>query len=178
MWKTARVLAVWSVLSVVQYAWGTPVCWTSAEGGNGHGYELARLPGPDLGWESARIAAESATHNGVNGHLATVSSAAENAFLLNLLAQAPEVFYVWLGGHQSNSSAPPSEGWTWITGEPWIYTRWAAGEPNDYAGVPESYLAMWGVNSGREPGAWNDEGYNIAKGGISSNSTYHPLLLR
>ena len=164
MLKTTQTLALWSALALSQAAWATPTCWTIAEGGNGHCYELAQLPGPDVSWAAALTAAQSTSYGNVTGHLATVSSAGEDALLLNLLTAQPWARFAWLGGYQTSPLALPDQGWTWVTGEPWDYTHWASGEPNDYVGVAESYLAMWGVNSGREPGTWNDEGYYVVEG--------------
>ena len=62
-------------LSVVQ--------WTTASGGNGHYYELVLPadPSENYSWTQANAAASSMTDNGSQGYLATVTSAAENAFL-------------------------------------------------------------------------------------------------
>ena len=35
----------------------------------------------------------------------------------------------------------PAGGWRWIAGEPWVYTKWDAGEPND------TYLGGWGKDA-------------------------------
>ena len=56
----------------------------------------------------------------------------------------------------------PAEGWHWVTGEPWSYTNWNAGEPNDAgneAGEDELFLEMFGTSPSpgeREQGRWND----------------------
>jgi hypothetical protein len=44
----------------------------------------------------------------------------------------------------------PAEGWGWITGEPFFYTNWAPGEPND-AG-DENHIHF----HPHHPGQWND----------------------
>jgi hypothetical protein len=45
--------------------------------------------------------------------------------------------------------------WRWITGEPWKFTAWSDGEPNDQFGAAtENYLEFVPVWRGR----WNDEG--------------------
>ncbi len=38
---------------------------------------------------------------------------------------------MWYGGFQPPGVTPPNSGWEWVTGEPWDYTNWAPGEPND-----------------------------------------------
>jgi hypothetical protein len=69
-----------------------------------------------------------------------------------------------LGGYQDRMSAEYSEpagGWRWITGEPWNFTNWGSGEPNDayngHGDPGEDYLSSWtGVQGFR----WGD-GDNI-----------------
>ena len=41
----------------------------------------------------------------------------------------------WLGGLQSEGSAEPSSGWHWITGEPFTFTIWGTGQPDNWEGV-------------------------------------------
>jgi hypothetical protein len=50
----------------------------------------------------------------------------------------------------------PSNGWVWVTGEPFIFSNWAAGEPNNIAGGggAEDYAEMFGS------GEWNDAELN------------------
>ena len=58
----------------------------------------------------------------------------------------------WLGGFQDLTSpnySEPSGGWTWVTGEPWSYTNWFPGEPNntgggeDYLGACRTWRRRW-----------------------------------
>ena len=67
----------------------------------------------------------------------------------------------WLGAYQPDPMSRTNEGWTWITGEPWEFTRWNAGEPNDFGGRVEDWLAIWGWNGNGSTGWWNDEGNAI-----------------
>jgi len=54
----------------------------------------------------------------------------------------------WLG-----ASYAPSEGrWQWVTGEPWIYTNWIAGGPDNLQ--DEEYLLYWGLD--HVAPTWND----------------------
>lgn len=117
--------------------------------GNGHSYLVVSSPGAD--WYSANAAASAMTYQGQTGYLATLTSAGEDAFVGGLVAGQSEA---WLGGIQSPITEPVAgAGWTWITGEPWAYTNWNGGEPNDaYGPASEQWLGMWGF------GAWNDEG--------------------
>ena len=103
----------------------TPVSqheWTIASGGNGHFYEFAS---GSLTWSAAKTAAESR-----GGYLATITSAAEQAFLQSKMPAAR----FWLGAyhdHDAPDFSPPDRGWRWVTGEPWDYTAWNPGEPNN-----------------------------------------------
>jgi hypothetical protein len=55
----------------------------------------------------------------------------------------------WLGGSQKPDSPEPAGGWTWVTGEPFGFTNWSPGQP-DNAGEEESLLQMY------RNGLWND----------------------
>ena len=121
----------------------SPVEWTVASGGNGHFYELVTTP--TLYVDAVTTAA------GMGGYLATVTSAAENAFLAGLLTTG---FPAWLGGFQNPANpgyVEPAGGWEWSTGEPFVYTNWAGGEPGDtFTGTPdlggnEDHLGMNGA---------------------------------
>jgi hypothetical protein len=116
------------------------VQWRSLDGGNGHWYLRVGTPTapPQLGWDAARAAAEA-----MGGHLVTITSAAENAFVQPMLIDGYFNVYL-LGGYRVGSE------WHWVTGEPWDYTNWYGGEPNNANGN-EYYLASWVT-----PGTWND----------------------
>jgi hypothetical protein len=109
--------------------------WRVEDGGNGNWY--ARI-GTVVLWPEARLAAEQ-----LGGHLATPTTAAENAFVATVAIDG--YFNVQHLGAQRDGS-----GWRWITGEPWSYTNWYPGEPNNATG-DEIYLATWIT-----PGTWND----------------------
>lgn len=64
----------------------------------------------------------------------------------------------WVGGFQQPGSIEPGAGWSWVTGEPFSYTYWGGGEPNN-AAPGEHHLALdnrfFGANN--PPGwGWND----------------------
>ena len=125
--------------SVLQAA---PVQW----GVNGHWYEAVVVSGGTT-WADAKQAAESS-----GGHLATITSQAENDFLVSILPVA-DLSY-WLGGYQQPDDGGPADNWNWVTGEPWNYTNWLSGEPNDDFSLNEDSLAIYGGSP--ERGAWND----------------------
>lgn len=137
---------------------------------NGHFYEAVAVPG-GINWPDARAAAESRLHEGVRGHLATLTSAEEASFVETNFPQAFQHgplpltdecrrstssqntcdLPYWLGGFQSAGNTP-DEGWQWVTGEPFEYERWAPGEPNDHLGRQEDCLRTL-----RAPSPdWND----------------------
>jgi len=105
---------------------------------NGHYYEAVSVPA-GIVWPDARDAAKSRTYLGRQGHLATITSAAEQTFIVTNLSTAVSNNYI-LGGYQDRSApdySEPAGGWRWVTGEPWVYTAWNGGEPNDGVGQNE-----------------------------------------
>lgn len=112
-------------------------------------------------WEQARVDAEARSHLGRQGRLATLTSAAEEQFLIDhwfgdILYGQP-----WLGGFRPEGSDPLA-GWQWITGEPFVYTNWNAltGEPND-AGGNERFLGYISTDvGGTRPGEYGSYGWN------------------
>lgn len=112
---------------------------------NGHAYLVVDDPG--ISWGDARAQAQQSTFQGVTGHLATVTTQAESDFIANLT-----VATVWLGGFQNPFAADfaePGGGWSWVTGEPFTFTRWQSGEPNN-SPAPEDFLECY------SSGSWND----------------------
>lgn len=122
-------------------------------------------------WDVARAAAETMTHEGVQGRLATSNTTVENQFLHDLIANNFGHQF-WLGGFQEPNvncePSPPGQpvgeprcGWKWINGEAidpdnntgLNFTFWAPGEPNNRPSG-EHHLTI-----GRFPApGWNDEG--------------------
>ncbi len=115
---------------------------------NGHYYQAITVPG-GINWFDAKAAAESRTFAGLQGHLATVTSQQENDFITENLPFAARQ-RDWLGGFQPSGSPEPGGNWQWVTGEPFSYTNWAGGEPND-AGNED------GLHFFTDSGQWNDE---------------------
>ncbi|MBI1841948.1 MAG: hypothetical protein HYR88_14000 [Verrucomicrobia bacterium] len=127
--------------------------------GNGHYYEVVRQSG--ISWDDARAAALSKYYSGFEGHLVTISDAAEDAFVHGVVVGAG-LGEVYAGGFQNPAGeTDPQAGWTWVNGEGSFpgfnsvspYANWNPGEPNDYYGsASEQWL---GLNFGS---GWNDEG--------------------
>jgi hypothetical protein len=121
---------------------------------NGHVYELI-VTGSALSWTAARDQAVS-----LGGHLATLTSAAENEFVYRQVigsAARSATAGPWIGGFQDPvDAAVPTEAWKWVTGEPWSFTAWAQGAPDDNNGrMPEYCLHYYSPNGSRNP-TWHD----------------------
>ena len=119
----------------------------------GHSYQFVS-PSGGLTWDQARIEAL-----GIGGHLATITSSAEEAFLISAFPAIGGP-HIWLGGYQPEGSQEPNGNWRWITGESWgdinirrsvqSYTNWDSGEPNN-SGDENCLQYTDGVTG------WNDE---------------------
>jgi hypothetical protein len=151
-------------VSVLQAA---PVQFTGP-GGTGNYYEYVS---GSFTWEQARVNAETQTFLGVTGHLATLTSSEENGFVKNAFSnQANQFVGPWLGASWSppaswpNTPAPygATEGWSWVTGEAFVYTDWIANNPshdfysptgNPFSGYYEDALHF-------SFGGWNDIGHD------------------
>jgi len=124
-------------------AQAAPVQWSVADGGNDHWYDVIDAT---LTWEEAADAAAALLHEGMTGHLATVTSQAENDFLaanFPSIAGDPVDPGPWIGGFQPAGSPEPNGNWHWITGEPFSYTNWDVNEPsNAYWGGPHGDIPM------------------------------------
>lgn len=93
--------------------------------------------------------AQASTFSGIQGYLATITSADENWFVANDVASGSTAF---IGG----SDAGDEGNWTWRAGpeagQSLTYTNWWSGEPNN--NNDEDYiLTNWG-----NTGFWNDMG--------------------
>lgn len=102
------------------------------------------------------------------GHLATITSEAEQEAILEYLQGFSGRSGYWLGG----TDAAEEGVWRWITGEVWDYTNWDKEQPDNYYSLDnispngqhdEDYLGMaidernWASN-----GYWNDFSNNRA----------------
>lgn len=95
-----------------------------------------------ISWHAAKKKCED-----LGGHLATITSAEENEFVLGILNPDRNILY-WLGGSDDETEGQ----WQWVTGEAFTFTLWNSGEPN--GGRRESFLQVttfWNNRWG-----WND----------------------
>jgi len=91
-------------------------------------------------WFEAADFAKTLTYEGVNGHLATISSKEEAKLIYSLLDGGT----YWLGGFQNLSSpnySEPSGGWEWVAGEEFNHSIWPTcqEDPNNLCGFDEQY---------------------------------------
>ncbi len=118
---------------------------------NGHLYDVIHSSG--ISWSNANNATSG------NWSLATITSAAEQSFIANLIASTNSYGEFWLGGYQTWGTFGSNANWNWVTGETFSYTNWAPYEPNDHYGpFSEQYLGIWGLGNGPATNQWNDEG--------------------
>jgi hypothetical protein len=110
--------------------------FTSQNNYNGHSYY--RSTG-SMTWTDARQACAN-----MGGYLVTVTSAAENNFIFNL----------WPSGWIGLTDEVVEGQWRWVTGEPYSYSSWNPGEPNNAGN--EDYVQFVGA------GRWNDLPNNIS----------------
>ncbi len=138
-----------------------PVLWDVGDGGNGHYYEIIEAPNR-ISWDDARAAAAGSTYLGLQGHLATITSQAENEFISYDIGMVDDgsggsyelIEDKWLGGYQAAGSVEPDGGWQWITGEAFIYQNWWSGEPNNSPDNENAIIFQHGFNLDGK--AWND----------------------
>ncbi len=127
---------------------------------NGNYYEF--VPDPDMPWTTAKGFAEERSFAGLNGHLATITSPEEQAFLQSLTNGAS---LGWLGATDAGARGE----WRWTTGPEtdaqitqywpglnWIhsisYTNWV---DDPFAQQGDRYLAFEATQSGKRMG-WLD----------------------
>ncbi len=154
---TAAVCLVALILTFLPgLVFAVPVQWTTASGGNNHWYEAVYVP-QGISWIDARDTAPSVLPQ---GYLATIASAAENDFVLSLIDEDKYWFYdipgggsfgPWLGG----TDAAQEGVWQWVTGEPWNYTNWFPGQPDNWAGIENYLIYFWNTSPARSA-MWND----------------------
>lgn len=142
--KLTSVAAALAAAFFASHAVAAPMTW----GANGHEYDLIVTPSTaGISWTAASAATAAM---GGGWHLATVTSAAEQAFIVaSFLSPDPSgsaLAHYWLGATDSAAEGA----WAWVTGETFAYANWNVGEPN--GGTGENYLAM----DARGGWSWND----------------------
>jgi len=141
-------------VDLVSLSKAAPIIWPIDYGGNGHYYLPIATQYP-ISWSDANSVA-----NLLGGHLVTITSVEENDFVFSLIDD--EIYWYpsvnlrgpWIGGYQIDGSFEPDGGWAWVTGEPFDYTNWDLGQPNNYQGSNENRI-HFGNKRTRVP-TWND----------------------
>jgi hypothetical protein len=106
---------------------------------NGHHYLFAN---GGASWQLAKARCEA-----MGGHLVTIQSKEENAFVTTI-TRGPEL-NVWMG-----ATDEAQEGrWRWITGEPFSYVNWFKSQPN--GGRKQNYICITRHGSAYA-GGWGD----------------------
>ncbi|MCL1951780.1 MAG: hypothetical protein FWF60_03020 [Oscillospiraceae bacterium] len=117
---------------------------------NGHAYKVYDL---GMTWHDAKRKCEE-----LGGHLATITSQAEQNFIEGLITNHERNIY-WLGGTDETQSGQ----WEWVTGEPFEYTNWDIWQPdndNFHGNQDEHFLNIYRFPNpyvdGSFAGGWND----------------------
>jgi hypothetical protein len=132
----------------------TPVQWS----GNGHWYDVYRAG--VAGWDDAIAKAAATSVNGQPGYLASITSEAELNFIVSTYGSVEQIM-IGLTDRAVEGT------WVWQSGEPFVFSFWATGEPNNYTGANgerpngEDYVVINWQHQNRpipnqSPGAWND----------------------
>lgn len=128
---------------------------------NNHKYEVFD---ESLTWHEAKARCEE-----MGGHLVTITSAEEQAFIESLIDGKEKKQY-WLGANKESGS------FEWVTGESFSYTNWDGIEPNGNSrkdGEKEKYIHIYNVKnpnvSGSKRFKWNDMFYDNTYPGEEDN---------
>lgn len=124
---------------------------------NGHVYQVVAAGGGGITWDDAKVAAEGMTYNGAEGYLATITTSAESAFIVQRLADDG-----WMGASDIDSEGD----WKWVAGPEvgtsfWdggvdgqpvngMFTNWGVNQPDNYNG---EHCGQIVIDQG---GVWND----------------------
>ncbi len=144
--------------------------WPESAGGNGHYYAILDTA---LYWVDAVGEVNKYGMSGYRNYLASVTSQAENDFikysLILTVIPTTDIKEFWLGGHDIDNSTAFQ--WVWTSGEPFIYTNWYSGEPNNST---ETAIGMWGYGDPpRIPGEWNN---SLQDGQINQLAKYWSII--
>jgi cysteine-rich repeat protein len=90
----------------------------------------------------------------VGGYLATVTSSAEQSYLITSVMRSDGVDRYWLG----LTDAVTEGSYKWVSGEPFSYSNWKSGEPNN-SGNEDCVEYRWSCSffGGCSPDGWNDQ---------------------
>jgi len=177
--QSTFVLGTLVICVLGSYSVAEPTQWLITTGGNGHFYE-AVLVSAGIDWESAQGACVAR-----GGYLATITSGAENEFVFDLVSgnldfwipvphsrwpQVNIIYYEgpWLGGYRTNDAV-----WHWVTGEPFIYSNWASGDPTSYPFNDQ--LQFFGINT--ISSKWDNQSHGDRANGYIIEYTTEPAVI-
>jgi len=158
--KTKRAIAYLGA-TLITLAIGKPASAILFNSSTGHYYEF--VPG-GYTWTQAKALAENRSYKGLQGYLATITSGAEQNFIISRLG-----FSDW-GGWIGASDAAADGIWKWVTGPEagrvfWQngrelgYNNFHPGEPNELLNSTEDYAHIWKHGGG----TWNDLPNDVAQ---------------
>jgi hypothetical protein len=105
-------------------------------------------------WLECWLEAQLSTFLGRPGYLATIQDATENDLVRHVTDHYPTEAAKWIGGFETRHL---TQRWEWITEEPFAYTNWFPGEPNNSGGREDFLEMLLG-------GQWNDIPFDNASG--------------
>lgn len=137
------LFAIATVLGLMSAASAAPILNTV----NGHYYDYIGSPS-GFTFAEALSNANSLTHNGWTGYMATVTAMSEHNFIVSMTGGT-----AWIA-----ASDAASEGtFRWMAGPEagmvLTFSNWSAGEPNNYSTGEDETVINWGAG-----GSWNDIG--------------------
>uniref|UniRef100_A0A1W7RBC2 Cadam10_CTL-12 n=1 Tax=Crotalus adamanteus TaxID=8729 RepID=A0A1W7RBC2_CROAD len=90
-------------------------------------------------WEAAE---RSCSQKAEGGHLASIQSLAESAYVAQLASNPPRLSNVWIGLSGSRKGG----NWQWTDGSPFDYQSWKRGQPNNF--LSKKYCVALSLFSG------------------------------
>ena len=138
------------VSTTIAGAQSPAVQWRVEDGGNGHWYAILSHP-QRVSWTASDQIAQA-----INGHLVTITSAAEGAFLGSAWCGLPNLNVPgyrgpWIGLRFGGGS------WNWVTGEEFAYSAWAPNQPDN---LGSQNCVGWGPCEGLWGNEYGDDPFN------------------
>ena len=135
---------------------------------NGHRYKVVN---EGMSWNEAESACEKE-----GGHLVTITSAEEQAFVKDLLEKDGLVMkHYWIGATDRENEGV----WKWINGEEFGYSNWDPGDNNGHDPQPnnksgQDYVEIQTIsNTGSNYMTWNDANENCDTGVNTGDPWYY-----
>jgi hypothetical protein len=94
----------------------------------------------------------------------TITSPDEQVFVQMLLTVPPDgptSFILWTGGFKRRHPGNPAAGWHWVTREPFGFTNWELGEPDNKGGGDDRVEILADGSWRDAPGSFRRQGYIV-----------------